>query len=145
MLAAAAIETHKQCIDGMNIQAQQMRSSTEETPSKSADISGLWLSDVIAMLHAVAGNLSEDNRILALAAQQLILDAPRIDNASDGVWHNWLGGECPVGAHDTVQVEFRDGTFSGPDFAGSLGWNHDGGGTDIISYIVVERHHGSEN
>jgi len=141
MLAAATIETHRQCVDSMNHQAQEVRSTTEETPAKSADISEAWVSDVIAMLHAVAGDLSEDNRIMALAAQSLILTAPRLTYVPDGVYHDWLGGECPVGANDIVDVQFRSGQNSGNTNAGALIWHHDGGGYDIVSWVLVERNH----
>lgn len=116
-----------------------MRNDHGETPVKSANISEHWLSDVIAMLHAVAGDLSEDNRILALAAHSLILSAPRLDCVPDGVWHDWMGGELPVGFHDTVEVKFLDGTESGVTVAGLLAWYSDGTATDIVSYRVVER------
>ncbi len=58
--------------------AQEMRDVQAVTPEKSADISEHWLADVIAMLHYVAGDLSEDNRLMALAAQSLIVSAPRV-------------------------------------------------------------------
>ncbi len=63
---------------GFIIQAQKMRGDQAVTPEKSADISERWLADVIAMLHYVAGDLSEDNRLMALAAQSLIVSAPRV-------------------------------------------------------------------
>jgi len=125
------------------IEAQEMRSTPGETPAKSAEISDRWLADVIAMLHAVAGDLSEDNRIMALAAQSLILSAPRLSDTPDGIWRDWFGGEMPVGFHDIVEVKFRDETYSGTLKAGEVIWDHDGTATDIVSFVIVERAHGN--
>lgn len=127
------------------VKAHKTQRTTEETPVKSANISDMWLSDVIAMLHYVAGDLSADNRLMALAAQSLIQSAPRLSCVADGVWHDWHGGERPVGFNDIVDVRFRDGTSSGNTVAGELVWHHDGQATDIVSWVLVERHHGTEN
>lgn len=94
------------------IDARDLREAQGETPAKSA-FSEEWLSDVIDLLRAVAGDLSPDNRLMSIVARHLILSAPRLDaNEADGVWHDWHGGECPVDPDDRVEVKYRDGTSS---------------------------------
>lgn len=70
----------------MTHKAQNMRQRPEETQRESAKpcfdasrVSVQWLGDVIDFLHLVAGDLSNDNRLVALAARQLILNGPRVE------------------------------------------------------------------
>lgn len=129
----------------MNDEAQEMRSAPDEISSKSA-VNDQWLGDVVDLLHLLAGDLSHDSRLVAVAARQLILSAPRLSaEQSDGVWHDWRGWRAceievlPGHLHpeDTVEARFRDGTDSGKVRAIDLDWNTNGDGTDIVSWRRV--------
>lgn len=121
----------------MNDEAQKMRSAPDEIPSKSA-VNDQWLGDVVDLLHLLAGDLSHDNRLVAVAARQLILNAPRLPaDPEDGVWHDWHGGDCPVDANDAVEARFRDGTGSGNVLGWELDWDTNGDSTDIVAWRRV--------
>lgn len=69
-----------------NIEAQIMHLAQGKLSTESAKprfdaslVSEQWLGDVIDFLHLVAGDLSHDNRLVALAARQLILNGPRVE------------------------------------------------------------------
>lgn len=118
----------------MNDEAQNVRTTSDATPSECA-INDAWASDVIDLLHLLAGDLSHDSRLVAVAARQLILNAPRLDaDQGDGDWVAWSGGECPTDPDDKVFVQFRDGTSSKAVDASDLDWHHDGYGTDIVMW-----------
>lgn len=121
----------------MNDEAQEMRSAPDEISSKSA-VNDQWLGDVVDLLHLLAGDLSHDSRLVAVAARQLILNAPRLSaEPADGVWHDWVGGERPVGISEDVEVRFADGTDSGKTVAGQLCWDHSGDSDDIVAWRRV--------
>jgi len=56
---------------------------------------------------------------------------------TDGEWHDWHGGECPVDNAVKAQVELRDGN-RGRIAAGILRWTHDGDSGDIIRFRVIK-------
>lgn len=119
------------------LQAQNVRSAPDEIPAESA-VNDQWLGDVVDFLHLLVGDLSDDNRLVALTARQLIVNAPRLSaEQSDGVWHDWIGGDLPVHPNDSVEVRFRDGTDSGKMFACDLDWSNNGHITDIVAWRRV--------
>jgi hypothetical protein len=71
-----------------------------------------------------------------------------ISNGNDGEvykvndgWIEWRGGNCPVGDDVIVAAKLRDMTGHVEEFrcqASAWMWNHQGDGSDIIAYKIVD-------
>lgn len=72
-----------------------------------------------------------------LAAEGKSETRPTTPDYTDGNWHEWHGGECPVNRDVEVAYELSDG-YTDHQFAAHLKWTHDGGNSDIIRFRVVK-------
>jgi hypothetical protein len=71
-------------------------------------------------------------------AIDLINKGPQPDIASDDVWIQWNGGDCPVLPDTAVEIRFRDGFTHRSNAAGHWKWIHCGGASDIDAYRVIK-------
>ena len=56
---------------------------------------------------------------------------------TDGEWHDWHGGECPVPGDVEVAYELSDG-YKSHQLAESIVWFHFGFGRDVIRFMVIK-------
>jgi hypothetical protein len=57
---------------------------------------------------------------------------------TDGEWHDWHGGRCPVPPETMVEISTPRTPFVAGQMAGSLRWGRIGEPDDIIKFRVVK-------
>lgn len=70
------VETLPQQVQQLKDEAEELLSAANVAVSGNVPLAG-WVADAVDLAHAVCGNLAPENRVLAKAAQAIILGAPR--------------------------------------------------------------------
>lgn len=78
---------------------------------------------------AMSGKGSDEKRAVGGSGVVSVVDY------TDGEWHEWHGGECPV--QSWVHVIFRSGSET-QGYEHDFSWNHRQGNGDIIRFKVVK-------
>lgn len=80
-----------------------------------------------------------------LQALEIALPILEQQERGEGGWVDWVGGQCPVGYDELVEIRCRGGAKFNPNRACQFAWDHAGVSLDIIAYRIIPERATNQN